>query len=184
MVTMFEDGRRKAGRGLTLLDEVSRVVAPDDSAAARIEERGPVDDPDVLAPDHRENRPAHVLLVDDDAPLVEILSETLTSGGYSVARATDGRRALAAVYRERPDLILTDLHMPDMNGLQLLRQVRGDLSTCQIPVIFLTTDKSLEAEIRALDLGADDYLNKPVEMARLLGRVHRALVRARLQSRA
>jgi CheY-like chemotaxis protein len=184
MVTMFEDGRRKAGRGLTLLDEVSRVVAPDDSAAASIEERASVDDPDVLALDHRENRPAHVLLVDDDAPLVEILSETLTSGGYSVARATDGRSALAAVYRERPDLILTDLHMPDMNGLQLLRQVRGDLSTCQIPVIFLTTDKSLEAEIRALDLGADDYLNKPVEMARLLGRVHRALVRARLQSRA
>jgi type IV pilus assembly protein PilB len=179
MVTMFEDGRRKVARGLTLLEELGRVVAPDAQETA---DAGEAAEPGGA--DAHEGRPARVLVVDDDAALAEVVSDTLAGGGYEIAQARDGRTALALVYRQRPDLILTDLHMPDLNGLQLLRHVRRDLSTCQIPVIFLTTDHSLDAEIRALDLGADDYLNKPVEMARLLGRVHRALVRARLQSRA
>jgi type IV pilus assembly protein PilB len=186
MVTMNEDGRRKVGRGLTMIDELNRVVAPDETGGAREQHDEEPGDPGAASAggDPPESRPARVLVVDDDATLIEVLLDTLSAGGYEVRSAADGRSALALVYRERPDLILTDLHMPDMNGLQLLRHVRGDLSTCQIPVVFLTTDKSLDAEIRALDLGADDYLNKPVEMARLLGRVHRALVRARLQLRA
>ena len=94
--------------------------------------------------------------------------------------AEDGREALARVYRERPDLIVTDLQMPGLDGLELLGKLRRDLATCQIPVIFLTVVENLDAEAKALDLGADDYLGKPVERSRLLSRIRRALLRAHL----
>jgi DNA-binding response OmpR family regulator len=127
-----------------------------------------------------DRRPARVLVVDDDANLLEMLQEILTEEHYDVVTARDGREALATVYRERPDLILTDLHMPEMDGLQLLHRLRGDLSTCQIPVVFLTVIDSIDAEAQALDLGADDYITKPVERGRLLSRVRRALFRSHL----
>jgi len=90
------------------------------------------------------------------------------------------RQARAEIYRETPDLILTDLHMPGMDGLSLLERVRGDLSTRDIPVVFLTGVESLDAAVQAYDLGADDYISKPIQQNLLLSRLRRSLLRAHL----
>lgn len=180
MKSMFQDGLAKAARGLTVPDEVLRVVPPDEvDAAEDLPERTAV--PAALSSEVRSPRPTRILVVEDDATLREVLRETLASERYEVGVAADGNEALSAVYRERPDLIITDLQMPGLDGLALLRKLRGDLATCQIPVIFLTVVEDLDAEARALDLGADDYLNKPVQQPRLLSRIRRALLRAHLR---
>jgi CheY-like chemotaxis protein len=179
MNTMFQDGVAKVARGLTTPDELRRVVPPDES--------DPIDDvPErvavstALSAEVRSRRPARILVVDDDAALREVLREILAEEHYDVVLAEDGNAGLAAVHRERPDLVITDLQMPGLDGLELLRRLRRDLATCQIPIIFLTVVENLDSEAKALDLGADDYLGKPVERGRLLGRVRRALLRAHL----
>ena len=113
--------------------------------------------------------------------LAMMLRDTLEGERYEVAEAADGGEALASVYRDRPDLVLTDYKMPGMDGLELLKKLRRDLATCQIPVVFLTVVDDLDAEAKALDLGADDYLNKPPERGRLLSRIRRSLLRAHLR---
>jgi len=178
MSSMFQDGMTKAGRGLTVPAEVRRVVPPDEAESEDTAEATPV--PASLSREVRSPRPSRILVVDDDATLREMLREILADEHYDVVLAEDGNAGLAAVHREKPDLVITDLQMPGLDGLGLLRKLRRDLATCQIPVIFLTVIESLDSEARALDLGADDYLGKPVERSRLLGRVRRALLRAHL----
>jgi DNA-binding response OmpR family regulator len=95
--------------------------------------------------------------------------------------ARNGSEALNVVYQDPPQLILTDLLMPDMTGLDLLRKLRGDLSTCQIPCLVLTAAGDVDSETEAIDAGADDYITKPVEGSRLLSRVRRALFRNHLR---
>ena len=183
MKSMFQDGMAKVARGLTTVEELRRVVPPDEEEPG---EDAPGDKtvpvPAALSPEVRNARPTRILVVDDDPPLREILRDMLEGERYTVDVAADGQEALALVYRERPDLIITDLQMPGLDGLELLRKLRRDLATCQIPVIFLTVVENLDAEAKALDLGADDYLGKPVERARLLSRVRRALLRTHLMS--
>jgi type IV pilus assembly protein PilB len=183
MKSMFQDGLAKAARGLTMPDEVKRVVPPDE---AESEDDAPEDRAAApplsasLSGETRRPRPNRVLVVDDDAVQREMMREMLADEHYDVVLAEDGNAGLAAVHRDRPDLVITDLQMPGLDGLGLLRKLRRDLATCQIPVIFLTVVESLDSEAKALDLGADDYLGKPVERSRLLGRVRRALLRAHL----
>jgi type IV pilus assembly protein PilB len=175
MRTMFADGGRKAGRGLTVVEEVRRVVPPDDP-----EEAGEASVPAALSEKAREPRPPRVLVVDDDEALLEALEETLREERYDVITARDGQQALAAVHRDHPDLVLTDQQMPGLDGLELLRRMRKDLATRQIPVVFLTVLDSVDAEARALDLGADDFVPKAAPRARLLSRVRRALYKGQL----
>jgi Tfp pilus assembly pilus retraction ATPase PilT/CheY-like chemotaxis protein len=179
MKTMFQDGEAKVAGGLTTPDELRRVVPPDESDPINeVPELAAVST--ALSAEVRSRRPARILVVDDDAALREVLREILAEEHYDVVLAEDGNAGLAAVHRERPDLVITDLQMPGLDGLELLRRLRRDLATCQIPIIFLTVVENLDAEAKALDLGADDYLGKPVERGRLLGRVRRALLRAHL----
>jgi type IV pilus assembly protein PilB len=184
MQSMFQDGLKKVARGLTTADELRRVVPPDEepeedspkeSLAAPAAPASP-----MLSAEAGASRPARILVTEDDPQLRDLLREVLQGEGYEVVTACDGEEALEAVYKIRPDLILTDLNMPRMDGLELLRRVRGNLSTCQIPVIFLTAVQSMDAEALALDLGADDYVSKPVPDTILLGRVRRSLFRAHL----
>jgi len=178
MKSMFQDGMAKVVRGLTVVEELRRVVPPDENEPAEDVPARLV--PAALSSEVRSARPTRILVVEDDAALREILREMLVAERYAVDVAEDGREALARVYRERPDLIVTDLQMPGLDGLELLGKLRRDLATCQIPVIFLTVVENLDAEAKALDLGADDYLGKPVERSRLLSRIRRALLRAHL----
>jgi type IV pilus assembly protein PilB len=178
MKSMFQDGMAKTARGLTVPAEVRRVVPPDEAESEDTAEGTAV--PAALSGEVRSPRPNRILVVDDDAALREVLREILTDEHYDVVLAEDGNAGLEAVHREKPDLVVTDLQMPGLDGLELLRRLRRDLATCQIPVIFLTVIESLDSEAKALDLGADDYLGKPVERSRLLGRVRRALLRTHL----
>jgi type IV pilus assembly protein PilB len=185
MRTMYEDGLRKIARGLTAREELVRVVPPDEVAEeesiAHDAGEAPVRPlPASLSNDVRSPRRSRVLVVDDEPTLVEIVKEILETEHYEVVTASSGTEALAEIYRHRPDLVLTDLQMPGMNGLEMLQRIRADLQTAQVPVVFLTVADSLDTEVKALDLGADDYITKPIERARLLSRVRRAFFRAHL----
>jgi type IV pilus assembly protein PilB len=184
MKSMFQDGLAKTARGLTVTEEILRVVPPDEVDSpdeAQAEAPAIPAMPATLSSEVRSPRLPRILVVDDDPALREILRDTLEGERYEVAEAGDGNEALASIFRDRPDLIVTDLKMPALDGLELLRKLRRDLATCQIPVIFLTGVEDLDAEAKALDLGADDYLNKPPERARLLSRIRRSLLRAHLR---
>jgi type II secretory ATPase GspE/PulE/Tfp pilus assembly ATPase PilB-like protein/ActR/RegA family two-component response regulator len=184
MRSMHHDGLQKAARGLTTIAEVRRVAPADEPEEIEESQEGAASAakplPAALSSAAVSSRPPRLVTVDDDPALLEVVRDTLATAGYEVISAASAQEGLGAIHRERPDLVLTDLRMPGLDGLELLRRLRSDLSTCQIPVIFLTVVEDLSEEVRALDLGADDYISKPVERARLLGRVRRALLRAHL----
>lgn len=116
-----------------------------------------------------------ILIVDDSPENLTVLSELLQPI-YRVRAATSGRKALRiAVTAPRPDLILLDVMMPEMDGYQVFEQLRADPATCDIPVIFVTAMDNLEAELHGLDVGAVDYITKPVVPPIVLARVHTQL---------
>jgi len=120
--------------------------------------------------------PARILVVDDVADNVEILRVRLESLGYEAAVATDGEQALAAVKADPPDLILLDIMMPRIDGLEVVRRLKADTSLPFIPVILVTAKADPRDVVAGLDAGGDDYLTKPVEHGALIARV-RAMLR-------
>lgn len=120
---------------------------------------------------------ARLLVVEDDAPIRRSIVLQLRSEGYEVVEAMDGRDALTQIPREKPDLILTDLAMPTMDGFSLISAVRKTSST---PIIVLSVRGGEADRVRALDLGADDFVAKPFSVAELLARVRAQLRRTGL----
>ncbi len=116
-----------------------------------------------------------ILIVDDERQIVRMLSASLQSSGYEVLKASNGLEAFQQFESERPDLIITDLGMPEMNGLELTQAVRR---VAQTPIIVLSVRDTDAMKVRALDEGADDYLTKPFSMPELLARVRAALRRS------
>lgn len=112
-----------------------------------------------------------VLVVDDEAPLRKLVAVALRRGGYDVTLAADGREALARVAAATPDLIVSDVMMPGMDGLELLARLPANPATRAIPLILLTAKGATEDKVAGLDLGADDYLPKPFQLTVLLARV-------------
>lgn len=116
-----------------------------------------------------------ILIVDDSPENLTVLSELLQPI-YLVRAATSGRKALRiAVTAPRPDLILLDVMMPEMDGYQVFEQLRTNPATCDIPVIFVTAMDHIEAELRGLDVGAVDYITKPIVPPIVLARVNTQL---------
>lgn len=115
-----------------------------------------------------------ILIVDDERQIVRMLRASLQSSGYEVLTANDGVDALRQFESERPDLIITDLAMPEMNGLELTQSIRR---VAQTPIIVLSVRDTDVMKVHALDEGADDYLTKPFSMPELLARVRAALRR-------
>jgi two-component system, OmpR family, KDP operon response regulator KdpE len=109
-----------------------------------------------------------VLVVDDEIPLQRILSIALDARGYRVRVASNGRQALAAVAAEEPDVVMLDLGLPDMDGLEVCHHLRR---WSNAPIIVLTADGQEERMVRSLEEGADDYVTKPFSMPALLARV-------------
>ena len=120
------------------------------------------------------NRP-HILVVDDEPQITRVLRTTLNAQGYEIRVANDGETALEIVKDFTPDLIITDLMMPQMNGIELCRQVR---KTSQVPILVLSVRGEERSKVEALDSGADDYITKPFSTGELLARVRAALRRA------
>jgi adenylate cyclase len=120
--------------------------------------------------------PARILVVDDVRDNVEILQMRLESQGYEVATAGDGVEALEKVRELRPDLVLLDIMMPKMDGIEAVKQIKADLSLPFIPVILVTARADAKDVIAGLESGGDDYLTKPVDHAALSARV-RAMLR-------
>src|SRR6266542_248032 len=115
---------------------------------------------------------ARILVVDDEPQIRRLLNTSLGARGYDVAVAADGPAALERAANWRPDLILLDLGLPHMDGLEVCRQVRG---WSQVPIIVLTVRDAEQDKVAALDLGADDYLTKPFGTDELLARIRVAL---------
>ena len=120
-----------------------------------------------------------VVVADDDPRLLRLVQFNLQQAGYRVLTAPDGNRALRLAESENPDLILLDIRMPLMDGLEVCRRVRN-FST--VPIIMVTAKESEEDKVAGLDAGADDYLTKPFGAPELMARVRAVLRRAKLYS--
>lgn len=122
--------------------------------------------------------PARILVVDDEPAILRFLRAGLSSHGYLVAEVDTGRAALDALRQHRVDMVVLDLGLPDMDGLDVIRTVREDRN--MVPIIVLSSRDDEAAKVAALDLGADDYVTKPFGIEELLARL-RAAQRHKLQ---
>src|SRR4026209_2093760 len=118
---------------------------------------------------------SRVLVVDDEPQITRVLRTVLTSQGYQVRTASEGEAALTSFAEFRPELVITDLYMPHMDGVELCRRIRA---LSPVPIIVLSVKGEEKTKVEALDSGADDYVTKPFGMDELLARVRAALRRS------
>src|ERR1700689_2891444 len=117
----------------------------------------------------------HILVVDDESKTTRELRTTLSAQGYEIRVANDGETALEIARDFAPDLVITDLAMPNMNGIELCRNLRR---VSQVPILVLSVRGEERSKVEALDSGADDYITKPFSTGELLARVRAALRRS------
>src|SRR5580765_8558821 len=117
-----------------------------------------------------------VLVVDDETNITELVAMALRYVGFEVATAASGREALAAVPGFRPDLVVLDVMLPDLDGFEVCRRLRAD--GVRVPVLFLTARDGTEEKVRGLTLGGDDYVTKPFSLEEVVARVRAILRRA------
>ena len=120
-----------------------------------------------------------ILVVDDELPIQRFLRTALDTGEFSLHQAEDGHSALAAAVATRPDIILLDLGLPDIDGVEVIRRIR---EWSQVPIIVLSVREREDDKVKALDAGADDYLTKPFGVGELLARIRAALRRSLLEA--
>jgi CheY-like chemotaxis protein len=113
-----------------------------------------------------------ILVVDDMPQNLDLLVQVLEREGYALMLATDGAQALDFAAKEMPDLILLDILMPNMNGIEVCRRLKADPATQAIPVIFLTAQAKADEMLTGFEVGAVDYVTKPFRIPELLARVH------------
>jgi two-component system, sensor histidine kinase and response regulator len=122
------------------------------------------------------NEPASkILVVDDDQRNVRLMESILKACGYPVMKACDGQEALDLIAAERPDLVLLDVMMPKMSGFEVCQRIRQNYETRLLPVIMVTALNALEEKVQALELGADDFLSKPINKVELLAKMRSIL---------
>ncbi|MCU7497055.1 MAG: response regulator transcription factor [Ignavibacteria bacterium] len=124
---------------------------------------------------------AKILLADDEKDIVEFLEYNLTSEGFEVFTAYDGKEAIEKL-SYKPDLIILDVMMPEFDGYEVCRQIRHNEQFSNTPVIFLTAKSSEVDEIKGLELGADDFISKPISPKKLVARVKANLRKSELQA--
>lgn len=120
-----------------------------------------------------DSNPLRVLVVDDEPPIRRFLRTSLTAQGYDIVEAEDGTKALEEVRRRSPDLLVLDLGLPGIDGLEVIRRLRG--SGVSLPIIVLSSRVDEAGKVEALDLGADDYVTKPFGVEELLARIRTAM---------
>jgi type IV pilus assembly protein PilB len=181
---LFGDCRDKLFQEVTSVEELMRVAPPPERegrqpAMEQVAAAAPVEQVVAAAPVEKTaevlGAQLRILAVDDDPFIRKMLQKVLTEAQYDVVLATDGEEALEKVYRERPDLIISDVVMPNMDGLSLVKKLKSQLQTSIIPVILLTSKDEVESEVEGLEAGADDYIPKPIVANLLLARINRVL---------
>jgi type IV pilus assembly protein PilB len=172
MKTLAEAGMEKVAEGLTTLEEaasvadMNEVIYPEDKA------------PEVLpAKDTGSTGNIKILVADDEDDIRLVLKKRLENTGYDVLTAVNGAEAVSLAVKEKPDLIIMDVMMPEMDGFEATKILRSSLETAVIPVLMLTAKRDKESELEGLDAGADDYVTKPFDKDKLLARVKMLLRR-------
>jgi DNA-binding response OmpR family regulator len=120
----------------------------------------------------------HVVIIEDEPDIANLLARRFASEGFRVATATDGQAGLHAVHLYRPDLILLDLLLPGVNGWEVCRSLKANLATRDIPVIIVSAIGSPEDRIALLEMGVDDFTVKPCSVKEVVARSHAVLRRA------
>ena len=120
---------------------------------------------------------AKILIVDDEQDIADLISYNLEKEGYTTIKAYDGGDVLKTVKNQKPDLIILDLMLPRMNGLDICRAIRANPETVQLPIIMLTAKSDEVDKIIGLEIGADDYMTKPFSVKELIARVRTVLRR-------
>ncbi|WP_327299476.1 MULTISPECIES: response regulator transcription factor [unclassified Streptomyces] len=128
---------------------------------------------------------AHLLVVDDEPTVRELLPAALRYAGFAVEAAADGQEALDMASRRRPDLVVLDIMLPDMDGFEVIRRLRAEPRSSgtghlgDVPVLFLTAREAMQDKINGLQLGGDDYVTKPFDLEELIARIHAILRRTK-----
>lgn len=124
----------------------------------------------------------HILIADDERDLVWALRRSLSDEGHLISCAYDGVQALALTRQAQPDLVILDIVMPGMNGIEVCHNIRQDTRLAYIPILFLTVRDAIADRVYGLDSGCDDYLTKPFDLRELKARVRALLRRKRAAS--
>lgn len=161
--------------GHTTLEEISRVVDPDMQEVPLKQTGG-----NKETTKSEFTAPVKILVVDDSEETRHLFGLILKRAGFELFEAEDGKQALELMQRKPVDMLITDLNMPQMNGLRLIREVRSLIEYAAIPIIVLTANMEEKTANKALRLGADDYLHKPVDADLLLERIQAVLKRTAL----
>lgn len=185
MFTLFEDGLAKALAGHTSIEEVMRVCAVPEffSLREQLNEKYQLQpygtahrmQDKVVVEEQVTTDQKTILIVDDSKDLRDLVKMVLQSEGYSVIEAEDGEQAWNRLSGVKPSLVLSDVEMPNMSGIELLQCIRSESSFNDMPVVMLTSHKAEEEEVLGLTIGADDYIGKPVEPLKLKARIKRTL---------
>ncbi|MGM0442398.1 MAG: diguanylate cyclase [Elusimicrobiota bacterium] len=120
---------------------------------------------------------AKILIADNEPDILKVLELRLTSAGYNILRAENGKQALKKARKKAPDLILLDIMMPDFNGMEVMSALLKDNFTADIPVIFLTAKTSAKSKVNGINMGAYDYVTKPYDAKELISRINSVLQR-------
>ncbi|MEI7903818.1 MAG: ATPase, T2SS/T4P/T4SS family [Candidatus Firestonebacteria bacterium] len=162
--TLSEAGVFKVSQGLTTLDEVERVS-----------EIGWQED--AVKTDIAGSKTLKILVVDDEEDMRKVISKRLKDAGYEVLQAKTGKEALSYAFKEAISLIVMDVMMPEMDGIEATRKLRTNLQTASIPIIMLTAKRDKYSELEGIDAGADDYIAKPFDGDKLVARIKMLLRR-------
>jgi CheY-like chemotaxis protein len=158
--SMRQRGLELVAQGITTVEEINRVLAAEPVGAKKSADG------------------KRVLVVDDDRITRMLLKLLIEKEGYEVLEGENGRQAVEIANRERPDLLVMDLLMPDMDGYEAIAHIRQNVSLATLPVMILTAEDGPGVEMKVLEMGADDYMIKPFEPPVLIARVRAMLRRA------
>ncbi len=204
--TLYESAVMLIGQGVTDFKEIARVIqtsksekskkkqvaqpAADGKASAQVNvaPAPPGTAPQIVAPTERispfvdEEEPKRekplILIAEDTDSIRKMVRQLLVKkGGFDVIEAVDGREALEKINQQRPDLVVLDIMMPEINGYEVLKAIRSSLSSVTLPVIMLTALSNTKNELKGIELGADDYIVKPFNPEVLLARISRLFQR-------
>lgn len=161
---LIESGMEKVKEGITTLEEVASII--------KIADKIKVPEMEL----EKRSKPL-ILIVDDEESVLEILGIRLESAGYDVVKARNGNEAIMYAIKDKPDMIIMDIMMPEIDGFQATEILKSKLETATIPIMILTAKSDVESELHGINLGADDYMGKPFDGERLLARVKMLLRR-------